>query len=152
MSEGAGALYHDAILALACGREGAGRLPEPDVSVTIDNPLCGDRATIDLALDGGGKVAALSHRIRGCALCEAAAAAISRHAAGLDVPALDAASAATDAVLRGEAPPAGSWPEIALFAPVAPHRSRHRCVTLPFEAVRDALRKAGDGGAVPGSG
>ncbi|HEY0521845.1 MAG TPA: iron-sulfur cluster assembly scaffold protein [Stellaceae bacterium] len=144
MNDGGGTLYHDAILALARSREGAGRLPEPDVSVTIDNPLCGDRVTIDLALDGG-MVTALAHRVRGCALCEAAAAAISRHAAGLDSPAIEAASAAADAILRGEAPPAGSWPEIALFVPVAAHRSRHRCVTLPFEAVREALRKAGGG-------
>jgi nitrogen fixation NifU-like protein len=148
VSESASTLYHDAILALARGREGAGRLSEPDVSVMVDNPLCGDRVTIDLILNGGGgTVAALAHRVRGCALCEAAAAAISRHAAGIDAATLDAAAAAAGAVLRGETPPAGSWPEIALFAPVAAHRSRHRCVTLPFEAVREALRKAGDGGS-----
>ena len=148
MNDDGGTLYHDAILALARSREGAGSLPEPNVSATINNPLCGDRVTMDLALDGGGTVTALAHRVRGCALCEAAAAAISRHAAGLDAPAIEAASAAADAILRGEALPAGSWPEIALFAPVAAHRSRHRCVTLPFEAVREALRKAGGGTAV----
>ena len=34
------------------------------------------------------------------------------------------------------------WQELAVFAPVAGHRSRHACVLLPFQAVIAAL--AGD--------
>jgi nitrogen fixation NifU-like protein len=32
-----------------------------------------------------------------------------------------------------------SWPELAAFAPVHAHKSRHECVLLPFEALIRAL-------------
>ncbi len=41
-----------------------------------------------------------------------------------------------DSVLTGESQGAGDF---AAFAPVAEHRSRRDCVTLPFEALRAAL-------------
>jgi nitrogen fixation protein NifU and related proteins len=32
-----------------------------------------------------------------------------------------------------------AWPELAAFAPVHAHKSRHECVLLPFEALIRAL-------------
>lgn len=49
----------------------------PTETATVDNPLCGDRVTIDVKL-AGGKLAAIGHQVRGCLLCEAAAATIAR--------------------------------------------------------------------------
>jgi hypothetical protein len=37
------------------------------------------------------------------------------------------------------------WKELEMFLPVAPIASRHRCVLLPFEALRAALLAAGAG-------
>ena len=46
-------LYNDAILIEAKAAHGHGRLSAPDASITCDNPLCGDRVTIDLELGDG---------------------------------------------------------------------------------------------------
>lgn len=134
------AFYDQAILQQARTATGAGRLAQPDGSAMIDNPLCGDRVTIDLTL-AEGKVASIGHLVRGCVLCEAAAALIAEKAPGQTPAALRDAAAAIRPMLRdGAAPP---WPELAMFTPVRAVRSRHDCVDLPFRALAAALDKAG---------
>jgi nitrogen fixation NifU-like protein len=135
-------IYNDAIVAAAKSRTGAGRLEHPTATVTCDNPLCGDRTTLDLAT-ASGRVTALAHKTRGCLLTEAAAAVIARHAPGERAEALAAAADAVRAFLEdGAAPP---WPELAMFEPVRQVRSRHECVLLPFAALREAVTKVGAG-------
>jgi nitrogen fixation NifU-like protein len=134
-------LHHEAILDLGRGAHGAGRLADPTVSVTLHNALCGDRVTVDLVL-ADGKVGAIGHRVRGCALCEASASAIGLHAVGATSIELRRAGAEMAALIAGEdVDPA--WPELLAFVPVRDFKSRHRCVLLPFEAVTEALGKAG---------
>ncbi|MBV8651803.1 MAG: iron-sulfur cluster assembly scaffold protein [Alphaproteobacteria bacterium] len=134
------ALYQKAIIDLARAAVGHGKLAAPDASVTIDNPLCGDRVSIDLSLRDG-KVVELAHRVRGCALCEASASAIASHAIGADERHLAAAKDSAAAIIAGSAED-GAWPELAVFRPVREHKSRHRCVMLPFEALLKALAEA----------
>jgi nitrogen fixation NifU-like protein len=130
-------LYNDAIIALAKANHRAGRLSAPDVSTTCDNPLCGDRVTIDLAFDGG-RVGDLAQKTRGCLLTQAAASLIGQHARGLSTEEVRQAKAALERILSGEDAAAG-WPELAMFAPVAAIKSRHECALLPFQALLEAL-------------
>lgn len=135
-------LYQEAILALARDAAHSGRLEAPDGSATENNPLCGDRATVEVAL-GGGRIAAVAHRVRGCLLCRAAAAALAAAAPGLDAAALERARAGLRAMLADDAPaPGPPWDALRHFRPVAAHRSRHECVLLPFEAAARALAEA----------
>ena len=135
-------LYQRAIVDLAKSGRGAGRLEAPRASVVIDNPLCGDRITLDLALDGD-RVSAVGHRVRGCLLCQAAAAAIGANAIGRTPAALRETAANVTAMLRGHPLPADAWPELAAFEPARGYKSRHECVLLPFEALTEALDQAG---------
>jgi nitrogen fixation protein NifU and related proteins len=136
-------LYHQAILELAKRARQARRLEAPDASVTVDNPLCGDRVTLDLAL-ADGRVRAVGHKVRGCLLCEAAAAAIAERAPGEAPDALrEVAGALGDAIARAPATAGRLWPELAAFAPVHAHKSRRECVLLPFDALVRALDQAG---------
>lgn len=134
------ALYDQAILQRARAATGAGRLPQPDGSAMIDNPLCGDRVTIDLTL-ADGRVSAVGHLVRGCVLCEAAAALIAEKAIGQAPAALRAVAAGIKPMLREGAPP--PCPELEIFTPVRTVRSRHDCVELPFRALTAALDEAG---------
>jgi nitrogen fixation protein NifU and related proteins len=130
-------LYQDALKDLAQKGRGRGRLAEPDRTVTLDNPLCGDRVTMDVALDGD-RVAAVGHEVRGCLLCEAGAELIAETVPGRVAQDLRDLPDAVKAYLKDEtaaAPVAGLEP----FAPARAFRSRHRCVTLPFEALAKAL-------------
>jgi nitrogen fixation NifU-like protein len=131
-------LYQRAILERA--KAPARRLDSPSASVTVDNPLCGDRVTLDVMLENGA-IAAIGHQVRGCALCQASAAVIAATLTGQALAAAGAGRAALDSVLKGGAAQA-PWQELAIFAPVQRHKSRQDCVRLPFEALAQALAQA----------
>jgi nitrogen fixation NifU-like protein len=143
-------LYQQAILDLARQATGHGRLEAPQASVRVDNPLCGDRVTLDLDI-ADGRVSAIGHQVRGCLLCQAAAAVIGARAPGQDAAALRACTERLKQLIVGGAGAAddaaidGLWPELAAFAPVHRHKSRHECVLLPFTALGRALEQAGSG-------
>lgn len=135
-------LYNQAIIAAAKAVDHAGRLEAPDGTATTDNPLCGDRVTLDLhARDG--RITGIAHKTRGCLLTRAAAALVSRHAEGLPLGETRALQAAARAYLDGETdtPP---FPELAVMAPVKAVKSRHDCVTIAFDALAEAAAKAAD--------
>ncbi len=129
-------LYQARIVALAKSKTGAGKLPSPTKSARRDNPLCGDRVTIDVKVEDG-RIAEIAHQVRGCLLCQASASALAATAVGRD--------AAGIAELRHDAERAigreqgKTHDPFDAFEPVADHRSRHECVLLPFEALKDAL-------------
>ena len=136
-------LYHQAILDLARRATGRGRLETPQASATVDNPLCGDRVTLDLDLSEG-RVSAIGHRVRGCLLCQAAASVIGTRAPGQTPAALREETERLRRLIvegSGEAID-GLWPELAAFEPVHRHKSRHDCVLLPFDALTRALAQA----------
>ena len=56
-------------MALAKSKTGAGKLAAPTKSARRDNPLCGDRVTIDVRLDETATIAEIAHQVRGCLLC-----------------------------------------------------------------------------------
>ncbi len=129
-------LYHDSIMEAARQASGHGRLVEPDATATVDNPLCGDRVTIDIRL-AGGRIAEIAQDVRGCVLCRASASLLVREAIGLDRGEAAAKRAGMEALLEGGATPAA--PAFEAFRPVAAYRSRHDCVLLPFRALERAL-------------
>ena len=135
-------LYQQAILQLSRAASGAGRLDRPDGSATVDNPLCGDRITLDLSVDDG-RLIALGHKTRGCLLCEAAISLLGRDAPGRPIDEIIAAGRAFAQMIRHDGPVPEGWPGLHAFTPVKAVRGRHECVLLPFTAVEAALRQAG---------
>ena len=135
-------LYQDAIVAQAKAATRAGRLDRADASLTRDNPLCGDRVTIDVRIKDG-RIADLAHRVRGCLLCEAAASAIGANAIGKSLA--DVASIEKDVhtLLETGRRAAGLWHGLDAFLPVKDYKSRHTCVLLPFETLRELLSGSG---------
>ncbi|MBK7022797.1 MAG: iron-sulfur cluster assembly scaffold protein [Sulfuritalea sp.] len=134
-------LYQDAIKQFAQAAHGHGTLENATGEAKLNNPLCGDRVRMQVALDAG-RIAAIAHETKGCLLCRAAASLLGARAAGMDSAAVEAVSDELDAMLKGAAPAPAAWPELAMFVPARAHASRHRCVLLPFRALIDALKAA----------
>ncbi|MDZ4255855.1 MAG: iron-sulfur cluster assembly scaffold protein [Sulfuritalea sp.] len=135
----ANALYQDAIKQMAQAAHGQGQLDRADGEARLDNPLCGDRVRMQVALDSG-RISAVAHQTKGCLLCRAAASLLGARAVGQDAAAIEAVADELDALLKGAAPGPAAWPELAMFVPARAYASRHRCVLLPFRALIDALR------------
>ncbi len=136
-------LYQRKILDHARQAVGGGQLDDRDARVDVNNPLCGDRVSIDIRRDGG-RIGALAHRVRGCVLCQAAASIMGAHAVGATKPEIADVQATLKALLVSEAdPPNGAWRELEAFLPVREYKSRHLCVLLPFVALGQALDEGG---------
>ena len=130
-------LYQERIVELAKAKTGAGKLAAPTKSARRDNPLCGDRVTIDVKLDGQGRIEEIAHQVRGCLLCQASASALASVAVGRDSAGIAALRHDAERAVGREEGAAGE--PFAAFAPVAAHKSRQECVLLPFEALKEAL-------------
>jgi nitrogen fixation NifU-like protein len=111
-------------------------LASPTKSARRDNPLCGDRVTIDVKV-ADGKIAEIAHQVRGCLLCQASAAALAGVAVGRDAAAVDELRHDAERAIGRESGKAHD--PFDAFEPVANHKSRHECVLLPFEALKEAL-------------
>jgi nitrogen fixation NifU-like protein len=129
-------LSPDRIVALATAKTGAGKLASPTKSARRDNPLCGDRVVIDVKLDNG-KIAEIAHQVRGCLLCQASASALASVAVGRNAGGIEQLRLDAERAIGREEGEAGE--PFAAFAPVKSHKSRHECVLLPFEALKEAL-------------
>jgi nitrogen fixation NifU-like protein len=66
-------LYRDEILEHYRRPHNFGMLEHPDVTYEGSNPLCGDRITLMLDLDPGGRVTDVAFTGRGCAISQASA-------------------------------------------------------------------------------
>ena len=136
-------LYQKEIIDLAKKARTLSRLDQPDRTITIDNPLCGDRVTLDLAVNGTS-IADFGHKTRGCLLCEASAFLIASHIIGQEMEALEASVPLVIQGVSDEAIPMGDlWPGLESLAPVRRFKSRHDCVTLPFQALIKLLNESG---------
>ena len=130
-------LYRREVLRLAADAIGAGHLAAPDASATAHNPACGDKVTVELALEAG-RITALAHTTRACVLTQASAALLAAKAPGQNQADLRALADRVRAFLAGAAAPDGYQ----AFDGVAGHAGRHVCVLLPFEAALEALEGA----------
>ncbi len=135
-------LYHRRILEAAKEAAGSGRLESPDLVIERDNPLCGDRIRLELALDGG-TVRHLAHTTRGCLLTRAAASLLAKAAPGRPLVEIAALHDRIARWLAGEGDMPGEVPDLDIFEPARAVKSRHECVLLPFAAAREAARHAG---------
>ena len=143
-------LYQKTLIRMAAQAVAAGTLDNADVTVSRDNPTCGDRVTVQLRVTDG-TIQAMAHDTRACLICQASASMIGSHAEGLTAKELSAARAAAEKLLKdGEnADLNGAWPELDAFRPVAAYKSRHNCLVLPFDAVQLAFDKVNTSKADP---
>lgn len=135
-------LYRKEILRLAADAHGAGRLPHPGVAGAAHNPTCGDKLTVELAVDRSGRVTAMAHDTKACVLTQASASILGERLKGASRDDVEVLANVVAAMLINDAePPAPPFEPYAAFRGAVTHRNRHRCVLLPIEAVLDAFEE-----------
>lgn len=138
MSDPLKAMYRPEVLDHGRAPRNRGALPGSTHSARVSNPLCGDRLTLHLRVDGD-RIEAASFEGRGCAIAMASASMLTEILSGRHVDsALDLARSLVSAPGARAAPPD--------LGPLEPLRgvlgapSRARCATLAAEALEEALR------------
>lgn len=135
-------LYTRDLLRLATSIPHLGRLADPEASVSKRAPVCGSQVTIDLILDGGGRVAAIAQEVKACAFGQASAALMGAHAIGRTPAELAEAHDALSAWLAGVSDTPGAWPGLDILGPARRLSARHGAILLPFQAAAEAAAHA----------
>jgi NifU-like protein involved in Fe-S cluster formation len=136
-------LYSAKVLALAANMPRAGRLAAPQASSEKVSKLCGSRVTVDVVLDGAGRVSDFAQDVKACALGQASAAVLGENVIGASVAELQAARDSLKAMLKdGGAAPQGRFSDLRALAVVKDYPARHASTLLAFEAVVEAATKA----------
>lgn len=136
------ALYQEVILDHNKRPRNYGELEGTARRAEGNNPLCGDRLTVDLTLDGD-RIADLKFRGQGCAISTAAASLMTEAVKGKTVAEADRLFQGFHEMLTGDPSvpaEAGELGKLAVFAGVREFPIRVKCATLPWHTLRAALR------------
>jgi SUF system NifU family Fe-S assembly protein len=137
-------LYQKTILKHAANATAHGKIADADHSTMVHNPMCGDRIEVHIKMDGDTLIE-FSHEAKACALCQASASVLGEHFQDLKKDSLsillDKLRSSLDDI---EGPENNTWPDqkwndLDVFNVVREHRSRRTCVTLPFDALLQAM-------------
>lgn len=131
-------LYNRDILSLAVAT--AEYLPNPNARHRVSKraALCGSAIILDLDTDADGRVTRVGMHVEACALGQASAALLARHATGQS---LDQIRAARDGIAGWFAGQdvTPDWPGFGVLAPARDYPARHGAILLPFDAAIAAL-------------
>jgi nitrogen fixation protein NifU and related proteins len=116
------------------------RLERPVASAEGFNPLCGDRVSVELALEDD-VIRDIAFQGAGCAISVASASMMTEALKGRSVAEAQAAFDRFHAMLTGaeETEAAAALGKLQVFAGVREFPSRIKCATLPWHALRAAL-------------
>lgn len=132
------ALYNRDILALAVATADHPLLPAAARRASLRAPLCGSAIIVDLDTGAAGEITGVGLHVEACALGQASAALLARHAPGRSLADIRAARDGIAAWFAGgEAAP--DWPGFDLLAPAQGYPARHGAILLPFDAAIAAL-------------
>tara|TARA_A100001391_G_scaffold12331_2_gene7250 strand:+ start:11200 stop:11628 length:429 start_codon:yes stop_codon:yes gene_type:complete len=136
-------LYSNRILEIAGAARQMPRLENPDATARKVSRVCGSVVEVDLEFDEG-RVAAYGATINACALGQTSAAIVAERIVGSTPAELRAVRDQMTAMLRADGPPPnGKWDDLKYLEPVRAFPARHASTLLVFEAVVEALERAG---------
>jgi NifU-like protein involved in Fe-S cluster formation len=137
-------LYSEKILEIAANQPVPGRLARPHGSARRTSRICGSAIEVDVTVKDG-TVTGYGHEISACALGQTSAAIVASNIVGAPVAEfLRVRSEMTDMLKAGGPPPSGDrWEALRYLEPVRGFPNRHASTLLVFEAVAEAIEKAG---------
>jgi len=136
-------LYQEVILDHHKHPRNFGRLATANRRADGFNPLCGDRVTV-YALVDGDDIRDLSFEGSGCAICMASASVMTDELAGKTIDDADRLFVRFHDLVTGESaksPDVDALGKLAVFMGVREFPVRVKCATLPWHALRSALKE-----------
>lgn len=144
MSTNLSDLYQEIILEHSRKPKNAGVLEDPTAEAGGNNPLCGDRITVYVKLDGD-RISDVRFNARGCAISVASASMMTEILIGKTLDEAEEAIERFNTRLTGEdAPDLAEDDELSALMGVRDFPTRIKCATLPWQTLRAALNGAGN--------
>jgi nitrogen fixation NifU-like protein len=134
-----GALYQEMILDHYRRPRNKGTLENPDASVEMKNPLCGDEIELQVAFDHDC-VCDLRFSGRGCSISQASASMMTQLVKGKSTEEIDAIRKQFRELMLGQAPADdGRLGSLRALSGVAKFPARVKCALLAWNALETAL-------------
>ena len=135
------ALYQELILDHYRRPRNKGSLADADVEGGARNPLCGDELMVTVALDGG-RVSAVRFTGSGCSISQASASMMTQLVEGRTLAEVAALRHRFAELLAGdrEAAADAALGDARALAGVSRFPTRHKCASMGWEALGEALR------------
>ncbi|HEY8507154.1 MAG TPA: SUF system NifU family Fe-S cluster assembly protein [Steroidobacteraceae bacterium] len=135
-------LYRDVILDHNRQPRNFGRLEQPDASAEGHNPLCGDRLSLSLRLNGD-RVVDVRFEGQGCAISTASASLMTEAIKGKDRSAIAELFSKVHALLTQQSAPAEGLGKLAALSGVREFPARVKCASLCWHTLNAALERSG---------
>jgi nitrogen fixation NifU-like protein len=141
-------LYQQLILEHYRSPKNKGELPDKTVEIHMRNPSCGDEIRLQLRLEDG-RVADVGFVGSGCSISQAAVSMMTALIKGRAVDEADELAEKFKAMMHGDESVAKdrSMGDLRALAGVSKFPVRVKCALLGFDALQEALKTTGEGGA-----
>jgi nitrogen fixation NifU-like protein len=140
-------LYQEVILDHTKRPRNFGRLEEANRTARGDNPLCGDRITVWLEVEGG-TIRGVSFEGAGCAISTASASLMTETVRGKTLAEVEKLFSGFHTLLTGDPSVRAEAPaelgKLAVFSGVREYPVRVKCATLPWHTLKAALAGGGE--------
>ena len=134
-------IYQDKILSLAAENKKSLPIENFNRSYEIKNPLCGDEVKVRIKLVNN-EIDDISTIVRGCALCEASAGLTVKLFKNKKIPNNNFVKDFLNWLENKDQNLTISLPEeIGVFTPIRDIKNRHKCITMPFEAILKSIKE-----------
>ena len=134
-------LYRDVILDHNKHPRNFGRLEHPDAHADGHNPLCGDRLSVFVKLDGD-RIEDLRFEGKGCAISTASASLMTEAVKGKDKAAVSQLFEKIHSLLtQQDAVPGAELGKLAALSGVREYPSRVKCASLCWHTLNAALER-----------
>lgn len=116
-----------------------GRLEAPTHEAVGDNPLCGDRVTLQLAVDQDEVIRSARIEATGCAISTASASLLTEAVEGASVAEARALFERIHQMMTTDSPIDEELGALAALSVARRYPMRVKCATLSWHALREAL-------------
>ena len=137
-------LYQQAVLDRARHPLHQRRLEPFDGAARGDNPMCGDRVEVRIRM-GDDRLTEAGFEARGCQISVASADMMAEAVVGLSPATIRSLAVDFRAMIVDGHAPGSAMDALRPLAGVHEHKSRHKCATLPWDALLAALKESGHG-------
>ena len=138
------ALYQEMILDHYRRPRNKGEIENPDETIVMKNPLCGDEITIQVRYDGD-KVEEVGFVGRGCSISQASASMMTQLVKGKSASEIEDLGSRFRGMVMGDEAGASdtSLGSLRALSGVAKFPARVRCALLAWNALEEAQKKRG---------
>jgi nitrogen fixation NifU-like protein len=120
-------------------------VPDPDIESHELNPFCGDEVTLQIKLDGEGRVAAVRSVSQGCSIVQSSASMMAELMEGKTLEQLMGLSRRFRSFMQGDPVEEGKVAglgDLEALQVVRQYPVRIKCVLLPWLALEEGIEQA----------